>query len=145
MDKLVYEFKGMKEATNRYSKKVKRWTDQSDSMQIKLKELYNQIHVDSIAGNKTKLERDIQTFLTFKQSYTAYLEKIDGYAENEDREMTLGIINQLKAYIEAYAEKEGFDLILLNTQQQNVGFAKKSLDVTVDVLEFANKNYEGER
>jgi outer membrane protein len=143
MDKLVYEFKGMKEATNRYSEKMKSWNGKSDSLERKLKELYNQIRLDSLGKDQLKLDRDIKIFMIFKQSYMEYVQNVQANAEKEDKEMTLGVVNQVNEYIKDFAKKEGFDLILTNNQQQSVGYAKDALEVTSKVLEYANNQYDG--
>jgi len=143
MEKLVYDFKGMKEATASYTHKMKQWSAQSDSLENKLKELYRQIRLDSLSNNKAKLESDTRRFMTFKQSYTGYVNNMRDNADKEDRQMTLGVVNQVNEYIKAYARQEGYDLILCNSQQQSIGYAKAQTDITQKVLEFANNKYEG--
>jgi outer membrane protein len=143
MDKLVYEFKGMKEATERYTVKINKWNAESDSLKRRLQGLYEQLKLDSLNHDKTKLNKDIQVFLLFKQSYLDHAGRAEENAQKEDREMTLGVVNQVNEYIEKYAKSEGYDVILCNSDQQNVGYAKEKVDVTQEVLEFANKEYSG--
>ena len=143
MEKLVYDFKGMKEATENYSQKIKKWSSQSDSLENKLKELYNQLRLDSLSKNQAQLDKDIKIFMIFKQSYVDYVQNNQANAEKEDKQMTLGVVNQINEYIKLYAKQKGFDVILCNSQQQSVGYVKDQLDITEDVLEFSNKQYEG--
>lgn len=143
MDKLVYDFKGMKEATEKYSIKMKRWSAESDSLEGKLQGLLTQIRLDSINKDRNKLNRDIEAFVLYKRSYTEYVQNSQEKAQEEDKEMTLGVVNQVNEYIKAYAQQEGFDVILTNTQQQSVGYVKGMTDVTGNVLDYANKKYEG--
>jgi outer membrane protein len=143
MDKLVYEFKGMKEASERYSHKMKAWTAQSDSLEERLKALLYQIRIDSVNRDQARLKKNVETFLLVKQSYAEYIQNTQEKAREEDEEMTLGVVNQINEYIRAYAVQEGFDMILINTQQQSVGYVREKTDVTGKVLEYANKKYEG--
>src|SRR6478736_10001731 len=62
MEKLVYDFKGMKEATKKYTLKTKNWDKKSDSLETCLSELYSQIRIDSLQRNKENLEKDLRTF-----------------------------------------------------------------------------------
>jgi outer membrane protein len=145
LDKLVYEFKGMKEASERYSLKMKKWELESDSLENRLKELYRQIQLDSINKDNAKLERDTKVFLMFRQSYMEYSQNIQQNAQEEDKQMTTGVMNQINDYIKKYAEEKGFDVIFCNNQGQSVGYAKENMDVTKDVLDFANAQYSGEK
>lgn len=144
MDKLVYDFKGMKEATEKYTKKMTSWSNQKDSLEKRLQELYNQIRIDSVNKDQAKLSRDIQIFMIFKQSYIDYTQNLDINADKEDKEMTAGVMNQVNEYIKNYAKEEGYDMILCNNAQyQSVGFGKEQIDITQKMLEYANKKYEG--
>ena len=143
MEKLVYDFKGMKEATKNYTVKIEQWKSQSDSMEVTLKELYTQIRLDSLIKNQAKLDKDIRTFVAYKQRYEEHLQVMQEKAGDADKQMTLGVINQVNESIKTYAQEQGYDVILCNSAQQSVGYAKNQVDVTEQVLEFANKQYEG--
>ncbi|MEO6039643.1 MAG: OmpH family outer membrane protein, partial [Saprospiraceae bacterium] len=63
-------------------------------------------------------------------------------ANSEDHTMTGGIVAQLNEHIRTYAEEKGYDLILLQTPDvPNVGYAGKRVDITEQVLEYANRKY----
>lgn len=143
MNKLVYEFKGMKEASSKYQAKVEKWSLESDSLKNRLMAMYDQIRIDSLNRNKERLANDIQLFTLFRDSYVEHANLRDEEAKEADRQMTLGVVNQIQDYINQYAKERGFDVILCNSEQQNVGFAKAHLDITKEVLEFANQRYEG--
>ncbi len=86
MEKLVYEFKGMKDASRNYSDKIKKWDNESDSMGTKLNELYSQVRVDSIDKNLTKLNQDLKRFELLKNSYINYVQNRQQTAEKEDKQ-----------------------------------------------------------
>jgi Skp family chaperone for outer membrane proteins len=143
MDKLVYEFKGMKEATNRYTDKMQKWNNQSDSLESRLKDMLNQIRLDSLSKDQARLNKDIKTFMIFKQSYVEYVQNVQANADKEDKQVTMGVINQVNEYIKTYAMANGYDAVLTNTQQQSVGYAKDAMDITKEVLQYANAQYDG--
>lgn len=143
LDKLVYEFKGMKEASEKYSLKMKKWELESDSLENRLKELYQQIRMDSINKDNAKLERDTKVFLMFRQSYIEYSQNIQQNAEEEDKQMTAGVMNQVNEYIKTFATQNGFDVIFCNNHGQSVSYAKDPIDVTKEVIDFANEQYAG--
>lgn len=145
MDKLVFDYKGMKEATKTYGIKVQSWTQKSDSLENHLKTLYEQIRLDSINKDINKLNVDIKSFMYCNQNYNEYVEKTRMDAEQEDKQMTLGILNQINEYIKLYAKENGYDAILCNSmsQQQSVGYVDTGMDITQNLIEFANAKYEG--
>lgn len=143
MEKLVYDFKGMKEATRSYALKTERWNTENDSLENKLKQLYQQLRIDSLQKNTAALKKDVQLFIAFKRSYTEYAQQLQETAAKEDKQMTLGVINQVNDYMQRYAKQYNYDVILCNSDQQSVGYAKEHIDITGQVLDFANRQYEG--
>jgi len=143
MEKLVYDFKGMKEASRKYELKMNGWGKQSDSLENRLRTLYSEIRLDSLNRDKKKLERDIETFMILKRTYAEQTEKMRENAAEEDKQMTIGVINQINEYMKAYAVEEGYAVILCNSEQQSVGHADEKTDITEKFLEYANKKYEG--
>jgi Skp family chaperone for outer membrane proteins len=143
LDELVYNYKAMKEATEKYTAKVGKWNAQSDSLEKSLRNLMHEIQLDSVNHDLLKLKKDQQTFLIKRQSFFEYKENITRAAEEEDKKSTAGVMNQLNEQLKKYAQQEGYDVIICNTQMNNVGYVSESTDVTKPVLEFANKNFEG--
>ena len=144
MEDLVYEFQGMKDATDQYQKKLSEWSAQSDSLEQKLNTLYQEIKLDSISGDKEKLMKDQQKFYYIQKSYYEFKEKTTQKAKQDDQDMTIGVLNQLKEHMANFAKENGYEIIITNTQLQNVGYTTEQNDVTQEVLEFANNKYSGE-
>jgi len=64
-------------------------------------------------------------------------------AVKEDEQMTIGVINQINEYIKRFAQEEGYDVVLCNSPQQSIGHAKEQIDITQEVLQYANSQYMG--
>lgn len=144
MEKLVYEYKGMKEATKDFTGKMNAWTAETDSLKKKLEFYLYEIKMDSINGDQGKLEKDKQKFLLLRNSYIELQQKLNERSQQEDQQMTVGVVNQIKQYMKDYAEKNGYDLIISNTQMENVGYVKNTYDLTEELLKYANEKFEGE-
>lgn len=143
LQQLVYEFQGMKSATEKYTAKINKWSTQADSMENTLRALVDEMKMDSININKVKLNQDHQKFYFLQKSYYEYRQKTEQKAQQEDKSMTEGVMNQVNNYIKAFAQQEGYDVIISNTQMQNIGYVNEASDVTKQLIEFANKKYEG--
>lgn len=143
MDKLVYEFKGMKEATEDYTVKMNKWSSEHDSLENQLKNYLKDIRMDSLNGDDKKLKLDQQKFLILRKAYMEFDESIKEKSQKQDQEMTIGVINQLKSYMKEYAEDNDYDLILTNTQMQSIGYVRSVHEVTPDMIEYANSKFDG--
>ncbi|MDI9341684.1 MAG: OmpH family outer membrane protein [Sediminibacterium sp.] len=144
MDKLVFEYKGMKEATARYEQKLKSWNKQQDSLKEEVMKVYHQLKVDSLAHDKQKLKDDVRRFQYLREGYANYAQQLEAKAGEEDNTLTAGVINQLNEHIKTFAETNGFDVVLCSSPQNyNVGYAREKINITKQVLDFANKAYEG--
>ncbi len=144
MEQLVYEYEGMKEATVLYEKKMDLWSNQTDSLEAQLTKLYQEIRMDSINQDQKKLLVDQKKFTMLQRSYYDFKQKAAQHAEKEDEEMTIGVINQLNEHIKTYAEKENYNIIISNTQFQNVSYVDNVIDITDQILTYANHNYQGD-
>ncbi len=142
---LVYEYQGMKDATKKYTEKMDKWSGQADTLESNLKKMIEEIKIDSINHDRKKIQKDYQLFVLKRQSFFEYKKKLDQLAADEDKKMTVGVINQINEHIKAFAIKNGFDIIISNTQEQNVGYVNEAIDVTNKVLEFANESYNGNK
>jgi len=146
MEKLVYDFKGMKEATEKYSKKMTMWNAETDTLEKNLRNMYNQVRIDSINMDKLKLAKDIQLFMMMKNSYLQYAQNLRERSEKEDKEMTIGVMNQLHEYIKSFSKENGYDIVLTNSNEnQTVAYNKDQFDITTEVLDYSNNKYEGKK
>lgn len=143
LDKLVYDYKGMKDATKLFSGKMENWSSTSDSIKQVLNQYMNDIKMDSINNDKEKLKKDKAKFLLLRDNYLRYQQNIQQHSQQEDQNMTVGVINQIREHIKNYAKEEGYDMILTNRQIENVGYVKEAAEITEEVLDFANAKYNG--
>ena len=141
---LIKEYKGMKDATQAYTLKMNKWSAQSDSMKATLESLIQEIKLDSVKGDKKKLESDYRVFLYKRQTYFQYKEKIEKIAQEEDKIMTEGVIHQIKQHIQNFAAEHHYDFIITDTQENSLNFITEGSDITPEIIKFANEKYEGE-
>ena len=61
-----------------------------------------------------------------------------------DQKMTNAIVTQINAYIRAYAEEEGYDMIFTSGETSNLVYSKETYNITETVLTYINKRYNDE-
>ena len=129
----VYEnFEGSKDAMQKLQKAQEKYTQQTDS----LKGLYNYLLNDT---------------LTITRERMAYLrEKIIERNELSGREhakleqeLSAGVLNQMNDYLEEYAEKYNYDIIISYYQGQGALISSERADVTEDFTMKLNAKYNG--
>ena len=142
MERLVYEYKGMQEATDIYSMKLAQWHTKTDSLENRLQALWNEIKQDSINGNHQNLVLNKQKFNQYRLTYLNHKKEMETASTEEDQLMTAGVLNQIRSHMSAYAKAEGFDLIIANTQLENIAYVADPIDVTSALLQYANHQYD---
>ncbi len=141
---VIYDFQGMKDATEKYTEKMNQWSKQSNTLEDGLKELIQEIKLDSINNDQEKLQKDYQVFLLKRQTFFDYKQKVEQMAAEEDNKMTIGVMNQLRSYIKDFAEQEYYDAIIVETEQKAMTYVNEATDVTSAFLGYANEKYIGE-
>ncbi len=144
MEELVYQYDGMKEATEEYTNKMNQWSAESDTLKKQLDQLLYDIKLDSINGDQAKIISDQKKFMLLRQKYYSLQQTIDTKAQEEDQKMTSTVMGQLNEYVEKYGEEQGYDIIIHNTQLNNIGYVGQSSDITEEVLTYVNAKYNGE-
>ncbi|GGD07600.1 OmpH family outer membrane protein [Hyunsoonleella pacifica] len=59
------------------------------------------------------------------------------------RNLNTNVWKRLNEYIEIFATQNGYNIVLGTNGSGNVMYAKTSINITNEILEFSNKKYEG--
>jgi outer membrane protein len=121
---MTRDIKAMEEATINKQAKI------LDSLYLRFNELSDKEKARPSAKN-------LQQQIAIKSKKLQ--EQQDAYINN----LNVNVWKRLNSYIEAYAQAKGYSIILGTSGKGNVMYANQGIDVTSDVLEFSNKNYEG--
>jgi len=128
--KLFNGFNMSKDLSDIHSKKIKQQTKKLDS----LYQLF-QIDIKSKDENKIKLSQQIlqkedEALVAMKQHFSKVVSQ--------------QIWDRLNANINEYGKAQQYKIILGTQGGGNIMFADDSVDLTAEVLEYANAKYEGE-
>ncbi len=138
---MVYSYDGMKEAQKAYQEKMNTWQANVDTLRLELERNFNTYtREQSKLSEKEKLER--QNLLNREQqNYNQYAQTIKEKSKTEEQTMTEGVLNQVNSFIEEYAKKHGYDMVIGTTTSGNLLYAKEYMNITDDVLKALNENY----
>lgn len=113
------------------------------------------INTKKINQQKKKLDSLYSIYQIFKQNnQTKEIQKLESELRKEDQELkTMGdhftndvsqqVWNRLNEYIKEYGKTHKFKIIIGTQGNGNVMYADEAIDITKDLIEYANNKYEG--
>lgn len=140
-DYLFENYAGSTEAYQDLQSKTAQWSQQLDSLSKSYKAVYMSYNEQQEAAEKEQMEQQLQQKKTAFQKQHQALEK---KRLEMDQKMTQALVQQINAYIQEYAEKEGYDMIFTSGVNSNLVYSKETYNATEAVLEYINKRYRGE-
>jgi outer membrane protein len=137
--RIINSYKGMIKARQDYQAKVAVWKANIDTL---AKDIQSKITEYQKENSKMSLrEKDLskQLIQTKQQQLTEYQRAINERVQQEDDAMTKKVMAEINAYIKEYGESHHYTIVLAATEQGNIAFAEKELDITEQIIEGLNK------
>lgn len=141
MDRLVYAYQGMQEASQVYADQMVLWGHQADSLQQLLMACYENFHQDSIKGKSKSLPVYKRQIEVYQSQLVTFQQNIQQSATQKDEHMTQGVLNQIRTHIQSFAEEFNYDLLLVTRESQDLSYVRESNDVTAAIIQYANEKY----
>lgn len=141
--KLVGDYKGMQVAREAYKSKAAVWKANVDTL---VNEVRGEImNYEKESRSMTVKERQLsKELIQTKQNQLAqYQQAMNTKAQEEDGKMTNEVLITINNYIKEYGRQHGYQIIIAATEYGNVAYADEGLDITNDVLNGLNDNYNG--
>lgn len=140
--KLVTGYRGMELAKKELEVKSGLWKANLDTLQRELES-----SVTEYAAAKAKLnprERTLtEELIKSKQDqFLNYQEVVSGNLQKADQELSSKVLEQVNDYIKRYGESKGLTIIFAATQQGNIAYANKELDLTEVLLKGLNEEFD---
>ena len=138
---MIYSYEGMKDAQKTYQEKLKAWQSNVDTLRLELERNFNR-YTNELAKLSAKDKSERQSLLNQQQqNYNQYAQATKEKSKKEEQAMTEGVLNQVNSFIEEYAKKQGYDIVIGTTTSGNLLYAKQDMDITENVLKALNENY----
>lgn len=140
---LVNGYKGMQAARKVYQQKASTWKANIDTL---ASEVQKQImEYEKEVGKMTLKEKQLsQELIKTKQNQLVeYQRAMNTQAQQEDGKMTGDVVTQINAYLKKYGKDHGYKIIMAATQYGNIAYADEGLNITKEILEGLNKEYDG--
>lgn len=107
---------------------------QFNSKKATLDSLYLEIQREDLSG---------QTKEILMQEFVAKREEFDSFNKVFAQEESNKIWTRINSYTQQFSKDKNYKLIIGSSNQGDVLYADKSIDVTAELLQYVNKKYEG--
>jgi outer membrane protein len=114
-----------------------------DTLKVELKGIMDDYKANQSKWNAAKqqqVEKDIQAK---QKQFNDYQQAISQQAQQEDQQLTQGVLNQVNAYIEAYGKKYHYKIIFGANGSGTIVYGTDAIDITDTILKGLNKEYNG--
>jgi outer membrane protein len=142
--KLMQEYKGMKDARAGYEKKAAQWQANADTLIAQWQNELKSYEKERSRMSKKEQELKEELLRNKQQQINQYQEAIKMKARDEDQALTQNVVNAINDYIKEYGKSKGYTFILGANGSGNIAYADESRDITKEIIEGLNKQYNAE-
>jgi outer membrane protein len=139
--KLRAEFKEFTDAQVKFDQDVKTWQEEITKMDQVIDSLQDDLDKTSLMLSEAKKKEKEDNLESKKQEYQRLTNDVfgpGGRAERRNAELTKPILDKINQILEKIATEENF-IMIFDSVNGNIAYAKKSLDLTDQVLEELKK------
>lgn len=140
---LVYQYKGMKEAQNKFQEKTKELKANLVSLREDFEKAIQKYQLEANKLTiKEKQERE-QNLQKQRQQILEYEETVGNKVKMEEETMTSGVLNQVNSFVQSYAQEKGYSMVLGTTTSGNILYGEGGMDITEELIKALNEEYYG--
>ncbi|MGI4760321.1 MAG: OmpH family outer membrane protein [Janthinobacterium lividum] len=126
-NKLLQGYHGAQAQHELFQAKARDWQLRIDSLGTELQALHS-------APPATRAAKE--------QQLGQYREAIQQRAQQENQRLTQAVLAEINAYLKQYGKQQGYTFILGATESGNIVYAADEADITDDVLQGLNAQYD---
>jgi outer membrane protein len=140
--KLIANFEGAKVAKEGYEKKIAVWKANIDTLTMETNREAAKYEKEKKGMSAREQKLSEQLIATKQQQLESYRQATVENASKEDQEITGKVFKEINDFLKQYGEQKGYEFIMAATNVGNIVFAKKGNDITDEVLEKMNAEYQ---
>lgn len=140
---LLENYEGTKEAYEEFQKKAIEWQGNTDTLKSQYQATFMSYRENEATLSKEDKQKVQQDLMQKKANFEKYQQAIQEKSAEEDQKMTEAVFKQIDAYVQVYAKKKGYDLIIGVGTDGNLLYGNDAYDITEEVLIEINKIYAG--
>ncbi len=141
---LMDGYKRTKVVKEEFQKKATSLNANVDSLLVDWQKEITSYEKNRSKMSKKELELKQELLSNKQQQINNYQQAIKKQVQEEDKKATQTIINDINDKVKEYGKKHGYKIIFGASGGGNVMYADESADLTDEILEILNAEYEGE-
>ena len=145
VNKLLDGYKRTKLVRAEFETKAKNLNANVDSLMTDWQKEIKTYEKERSTMSKKELELKQQLLGNKQQQINNYQEAIQKQIQEEDKKSTQTVINDINDYVKEYGKKKGHDIIFGASGSGNIMYASDAADLTQEILEGLNKEFDGEK
>ncbi|MBS1773969.1 MAG: OmpH family outer membrane protein [Bacteroidetes bacterium] len=138
---VVYGYNGMKEARAEFQNQNTVWQSNLDTLKIRYQQALAYYQQNLKTFKPSEKEEQIAILKKMEADMKNYGSAVTKEAKDRDEKLTQGILNQINSFVQEYAKKNGYDVVLGAEGNGAILYGDKAYDITDKVLEGLNKDY----
>ncbi|MFN3402661.1 MAG: OmpH family outer membrane protein [Cytophagaceae bacterium] len=140
---ILENYAGMIDTKNILDRKIDGWQANLDTLELNYQKSLDNFNKDyktlkekERAELKLMLEKQLSTI-------DSYAQNVEKMALDENQKLMQGTINQINDCIKRFGEKKGYSIIYGITSTGNILYGNDKYDLTNEILEELNREYQG--
>ena len=138
---LLSEYHGTKDALQDIRQQRQAMGRTIDSLDASLRSDVGQLQTLEASSDQARMLR--QLINTKQQQSNALRKSYNEQLSDEENRIASGVLNQVNAFVQDYAKRHGYRLVLGATDEGSVMYGAESLNITEAVLTELNASYHG--
>lgn len=138
---LIYDYNGMRDARNTYKQQSDAWQANVDTLRFQYQRCLAEYQGNYKTLSESERSEKQAIIRKLEENLKNYTSVIREQAQEKEKGITEGVLNQINSYVEEYAKKKGYDFII-GGNNGNLLYGNKAYDITDEVLEALNKEYK---
>lgn len=143
VNKLLEGYKRTKVVRVQFEEKVKTLNANVDSLMTDWQKELKTYEKERSKMTKKELELKQELLGNKQQQINNYQQAIQKQIQEEDKKTTQTVINDINDYVKEYGKEHGYKIIFGASGSGNIMYAGEGTDLTQDVLEGLNAEFEG--
>ena len=143
VNKLLDGYKRTKQVRLEFETKAKQLNANVDSLMVDWQKEIKTYEKERSKMTKKELELKQQLLSNKQQQINNYQQAIQKQIGEEDKKATQTVINDINDYVKAYGKSHNYPIIFGAGGSGNIMYANQSSDLTQEILEGLNKEFEG--
>lgn len=131
---LVYGYQAMQAAHEEFSEKRAVWEENLKTLENEYEDAVTLYNESLQTLNDQERKKRKQLLEEMRQQFFQYKKSIESKAEEEDRNMTEKVLNEINEFVELYGKSNGYDLIFGTTLSGNILYGDQVIDITDELL-----------